>query len=72
MKVVTGHGISCYFSYDFSSDENSDFINRPERGKPNQPAPVLPKPVPYVLKKTNFLNLYSRGPSQSYLLRKRV
>lgn len=72
IKVVSGHGISCYFAYEYTSDEQSDFINRPVRGKPNLPVPQLPSPVPYQLNKLNFLDFYSRGPSPYFILKQRV
>ncbi|CAF0880617.1 unnamed protein product [Brachionus calyciflorus] len=71
-KVVSGHGISCFFSYEYTSDEKTDFMIRSVRGKPNRPDPILFPPVPYVLKQSNYLDLYSRGPSNLYTLKNRV
>ncbi|RNA14192.1 hypothetical protein BpHYR1_002497 [Brachionus plicatilis] len=72
IKVVSGHGVSCFFAYEYTSNEDSDFINRPIRGNPNMPLPKIPNPVPYQLNQLSFLDFYSRGPSPSCILKQRV
>lgn len=72
IKVVSGHGISCFFAYEYTSDENSDFINRAIRGKPNLPSPKIPYPAPYQQRQFSFLDFYSRGSSPYHILKQRV